>query len=315
MNKKVAAIMAVLLVAIVGVFSIGMKKDKKTDTAENTTITVTDSNGEEVKLTKNPERVVVFDYGVADILNTMDVEIVGLPKDSALPEVISVYSDDKYANVGGLKEPDLEAVEALNPDLIIIGGRQADFVEDLEKIAPTVNLAVDGQNYLKSFENTVTVLGQVFDKEDIASESIAKVQSKIEELNKEITSRNLNASTILTSEGNISLFSGQSRFGMIYNELGFANVDNNIEASNHGQQISFEYFAENKPEYIFVVDKGAVTGKGESAQALLDNEIMNNTDAAKNNKIIYLNSEVWYTVAGGVDSTMAMLDEIAEAIK
>lgn len=315
MNKKVAAIMAVLLVAVVGVFSIGMKKDKTTETAEKVTIAVTDSNGQSLELAKNPERVVVFDYGVADILNTMDVEIVGLPKDGKLPGLLSVYENDKYASVGSLKEPNFEAIEALNPDLIIIGGRQADFVEDLEKIAPTVNLASDGQNYLKSFKNTVTVLGQLFDKEDIAKESIEKVEAKIAEINKEVTSRNLNVSTILTSEGSVSVFSGESRFGLIYNELGFANVDDKIDASTHGQQISFEYFLENKPEYIFVVDRGAVTGKGEAAKALLDNEIMNNTEAAKNDKIKYLNAEVWYTVSGGIDSTMAMLDEIANAIK
>ncbi len=126
MNKKVAAIIVAVLVVIIGVFSLSMKKDKSADSTANSTITITDSTGENVEVTKNPQRVVVFEYGVADILKYLGVEIVGLPKSGTLPDILSDYKDDKYANVGDLKNPDFEAIEALNPDLIIISGRQAD---------------------------------------------------------------------------------------------------------------------------------------------------------------------------------------------
>ena len=108
MNKKVAGIVSIVLIAIIGVFSIGMKKDKNngSNNEATTTVAVTDANGEKVELSKNPEKIVVFDYGVADILKNLGVDIVGLPKSRTLPEVLSVYADDKYANVGDLKEPD-----------------------------------------------------------------------------------------------------------------------------------------------------------------------------------------------------------------
>ena len=35
---------------------------------------------------------------------------------------------------------------------------------------------------------------------------------------------------------------------MIYSELGFANPDDKIEASTHGQQVSFEYFLEHESD-------------------------------------------------------------------
>ena len=115
MNKKIAAIISIVLIAIIGVFSIGMKKEKNTgaDNEATSTVVVTDANGEKVELNKNPERVVVFDYGVADIIKNLGVDIVGLPKDGKLPEILSVYADDKYTNVGSLKETNFEAVEAL----------------------------------------------------------------------------------------------------------------------------------------------------------------------------------------------------------
>ena len=312
MNKKVAAIMAALLIIIVGVFTISTKKEKTPEVVESTKVTVTDANGEEVEVNKNPEKVVVFDYGVADILHNMDVEIVGLAKGTGLPELLSYYDDEKYANVGGLKEPDFEAIKALNPDFIIISGRQADMIEDFQEIAPTINLGTDGTNYLASFKSNVESLGKIFGKEDKVSKLVSDIETKVADLNKTVTEKGISAITVLTNEGNLSVFSGESRFGIIYNELGFTNPDSNIEASTHGQQVSFEYFLEHDAEYIFVVDRGTVTG-GESTS--LDNDIIKNTNAYKNGKIINLSADVWYTIAGGIDSTNTMLDEIANAIK
>ena len=62
MNKKIAAIISVLLVAIIGVFSIGMKKEKNSGQGNETTttVTITDANGQKVELNKNPQRVVLI---------------------------------------------------------------------------------------------------------------------------------------------------------------------------------------------------------------------------------------------------------------
>ena len=318
MNKKIAAIISVILIAIIGVFSIGMKKENNTAKNEGNkveTVTVTDANGEKVELNKNPKKVVVFDYGVADILKNLGVEITGLHKDGKLPEILSVYQDDKYANVGSLKETNFEAIEALNPDLIIIGGRQAEDIDSFKEIAPTVNLATDGQNYMNSFSQVVTDLGNLFDKQDEAKKALNEINEKVADLKKTIEEKDLSASVVMANEGGISLFSQASRYGIIYSDLGFKQVDNNIDESTHGQQITFEYFLKHNSDYVFVVDRGAVTGKGESAKALFDNEVMNKTEVAKNGNVVYLDSVVWYTMTGGIESTKVMIDEISDAIK
>ena len=326
MNKKAAAIVGGILVVGLGLFGFtklnsgsnsgSQDQTKQEQNVEETIVKVTDSNGEAVELEKNPQRVVVFDYGVADILKNLGVDaVVGLPKDRKMPEILSNYSDDKYTNVGSLKETDFEAVESLNPDLIIIGGRQAEDIDSFKEIAPTVNLAVDGQDYMNSFKTVVTDLGKLFDKEDEAKKAIDEIEAKIEKVNKTVKEKGLTASVVMANEGNISAFSAKSRYGLIYNGLGFAEVDKNIDDSTHGQQVSFEYFLENKANYVFVVDRGAITGKGDSASKLFDNEVMNKTEVAKNGNIVYLNSVIWYTMTGGIESTNKMIDEIADALK
>lgn len=323
MNKKAAAIVGGILVLGLGVFGFTKlnsgsqnQQTQQEQSAEQTTVQITDANGEKSELKKNPKRVVVFDYGVADILKNLGVDaVVGLPKNGKMPEILSNYSDDKYTNVGSLKETDFEAVESLNPDLIIIGGRQAEDIDSFKEIAPTVNLAVDGQDYMNSFKSVVTDLGKLFDKEDEAKKAIDEIEAKIEKVNKTVKEKGLTASVVMANEGNISAFSAKSRYGLIYNGLGFTEVDKNIDDSTHGQQVSFEYFLENKADYVFVVDRGAITGKGDSASKLFDNEVMNKTEVAKNGNIVYLNSVIWYTMTGGIESTNQMIDEIADAIK
>lgn len=323
MNKKAAAIVGGILVLGLGVFGFTKlnsgsqnQQTQQEQSAEQTTVQITDANGEKAELKKNPKRVVVFDYGVADILKNLGVDaVVGLPKNGKMPEILSNYSDDKYTNVGSLKETDFEAVESLNPDLIIIGGRQAEDIDSFKEIAPTVNLAVDGQDYMNSFKSVVTDLGNLFDKQDEAKKAIDEIEAKIAKVNKTVTEKGLTASVVMANEGNISAFSAKSRYGLIYNGLGFAEVDKNIDDSTHGQQVSFEYFLENKADYVFVVDRGAITGKGDSASKLFDNEVMNKTEVAKNGNIVYLNSVIWYTMTGGIESTNQMIDEIADAIK
>ena len=323
MNKKAAAIVGGILVLGLGVFGFTKlnsgsqnQQTQQEQSAEQTTVQITDANGEKAELKKNPKRVVVFDYGVADILKNLGVDaVVGLPKNGKMPEILSNYSDDKYTNVGSLKETDFEAVESLNPDLIIIGGRQAEDIDSFKEIAPTVNLAVDGQDYMNSFKTVVTDLGNLFDKQDEAKKAIDEIEAKIAKVNKTVTEKGLTASVVMANEGSISTFSAKSRYGLIYNGLGFTEADKNIDDSTHGQQVSFEYFLENKSDYVFVVDRGAVTGKGEAASKLYDNEVMNKTEVSKNGNIVYLNSVIWYTMTGGIESTNQMIDEIADAIK
>lgn len=323
MNKKAAAIVGGILVLGLGVFGFTKlnsgsqnQQTQQEQSAEQTTVQITDANGEKAELKKNPKRVVVFDYGVADILKNLGVDaVVGLPKNGKMPEILSNYSDDKYTNVGSLKETDFEAVESLNPDLIIIGGRQAEDIDSFKEIAPTVNLAVDGQDYMNSFKTVVTDLGNLFDKQDEAKKAIDEIEAKIAKVNKTVTKKGLTASVVMANEGSISAFSAKSRYGLIYNGLGFTEADKNIDNSTHGQQVSFEYFLENKSDYVFVVDRGAVTGKGEAAFKLFDNEVMNKTEVSKNGNIVYLNSVIWYTMTGGIESTNQMIDEIADAVK
>lgn len=313
MNKKVALIAGLAIVGLVGAFALVGNKGNSQSEDKTEVVSITDGRGE-VDVPKNPTTVVTFDYGVLDALDNMGVEVAGLPK-SAVPKSLDKYNDEKYKDLGDLKEPDFEAINSLNPDLIIISGRQEDMYDKFSEIATTIYLDLDGSKYMEDFTRNMNALGTIFDKKDVISEELANIDSKISEINKKVSEKELNASTVMVNEGGLSAFSDKSRFGMIYNQLGFTNVDNSIEDSKHGQQVTFEYLAEKNPEYIFVIDRGDAIGQSSTAKSLFDNEIVKSTDAYKNNSIVYLNSAAWYVIAGGISSTNTMIDDVANAIK
>ena len=273
-------------------------------------VVVSDYNGEQVEVPKNPKVVATFDYGILDILENMGIEISGLPKGS-LPSRFLKYSDSKYVDLGGLKNPDFEEISALNPDLIIISGRQADMKEKFSEIAPTLYLAIDQTNYIEGLKNNIDTLLTIFDSsQDIKNTYLRRIEEGVRMVSDFVKANDLNVLTIMVNEGNLSTFGLGSRYAFIYNELGFKPVDENIEAVGHGQQISFEYIVDKNPDYIFVIDRSSAIGNQGTAQTVLDNELLKSTDAYINDRILYLDSQVWYTVSGGVSSTEDMINEI-----
>ena len=268
----------------------------------------------ETNVVKKPERVVVFDYGILDTFENLGIDnVVGTVK-SSLPEYLEEYNSEKYADLGGLKEPDLEAVKSANPDLIIISGRQEGFYDQLSEIAPTISTGIDSADYLGSFKTNLNYIGEIFEVEDEANEEFLKIESRLKEASKLVGEKNLNALTIMVNEGSLSAFGEVSRFGLIYQSLGFKNTDTTIEDSTHGQNISFEYLSKQNPDYLMVLDRGAVQDSTSTAQEVLNNDIVKSMDAYKNEKIIHLNAVAWYLTSGGITATNTMIDDIMNVV-
>ncbi|MEO2507899.1 siderophore ABC transporter substrate-binding protein [Clostridium paraputrificum] len=310
MSKKTIVSMIVIIAVIFGIYGF-TKFVGNGVSADGEKIKITHQLGE-TEVPKNPSRVIVFDYGIADALNTLDVEIIGLPK-SSLPSLLSKYEDSKYENVGSLKEPDMEKVYELKPDLIIMSGRLESYYEELNKIAPTIYLGVDNTDYLGSFKKNMETLGQIFDKEKEVKAKVAKVEEAIGKVNEK--AEGVNALIALANDNAFSVYGEGSRFGIIHKEFGIEAVDKTIESSTHGQKASFEYILDKNPDYLFVIDRAAVTGGNTSAKEMFDNEIIKKTDAYKNGNIVYLDADVWYTISGGIESTQKMVEEVLEALK
>lgn len=282
-------------------------KDAKTEGKE---LTIKHQLGE-TKVKTNPDKVVVFDMGALDTLDKLGVEVAGVPQQN-LPEYLKKY-EGTTENVGGLKEPDFEKISQLEPDLIIISGRQSEAYEDLSEIAPTIFMGVDTAKYMESFKENVTTIGEIFGKEEEAKAELKKVDEKISEV-KEKAPKDKKGLIVLSNGGKVSAYGPASRFGIIHDVFGVPAVDENLEVSTHGQSISFEYIVEKDPDYLFVIDRDAVAGDGAAAKATVENDLVKGTKAYKEGNIVYLDPAYWYLSGGGLESVSAMAEEIEKGL-
>ncbi|WP_054950377.1 siderophore ABC transporter substrate-binding protein [Numidum massiliense] len=269
---------------------------------------------DETIVKKNPQKVVVFDYGSLDTLDKLGVEVAALPK-GHVPPYLSKFEDDKYENVGSLKDPDFEKIHEIGPDLIVISGRQADLYEQFKEIAPTIYLGIDPSKYMESFKENAKTLGKIFDKESAVEEELAKIDETIDKLHEKASKSGKNGLIILANDGKVSAYGPNSRFGIIHDVFGLKPADEKIEVATHGQSVSFEYIVEKDPDYLFIVDRGAVVGGESSAKQVVENELVKTTKAYKNDHVVYLDPNYWYLSGGGLVSVAEMAKEVEAGLK
>lgn len=278
--------------------------------SSGTTNTIEHTKGT-VEVPAEVKRAVVFDYGILDIMDALEIEAEIATPVSSLPAYLNHYAD--AISVGSVKEPDLEAIFEFEPDVIYIGGRQQDYYDQLSEIAPTIYVQLNGDTYIDDFKANVGYVAKVFDKESEAEDAINTVDGLIEEVGKLTEQSDDKAMVLLTNDGSISVYGVGSRFGIVHDVLGAKVADENVEVSTHGQSVNYEYIADKNPDLIFVIDRTLVVGGTNTAGTILDNDLVNNTNAALNHKIISLNPDIWYLSGGGITSINMMITDVKEA--
>ena len=320
MKKISIALMMFAMMLVLAACGSDSKEESKKETDKDTSNTDAteevetveikhDLDDKPVVLDKNPETIVVFDFGVLDTLDELGIEVAGVPQMN-VPSYLSKFEDEKYTNVGGLKEPDLETIHAMDPDVIFISGRQSDMYKELSDIAPTVFVGLDTSNYMESFKSNMNMLAEVFEKEEEMDAAIADIEERIAAVKEKTDASDEKALIVLGNQGKISAYGPSSRFGIIHDVFGYKAADEKIEVSTHGQNITFEYILETNPDVLFVVDRDAAIGGDASAKDSIENDLVKKTTAYQNDAIYYLDPNYWYLSGGGLLSIKEMIAEI-----
>ncbi len=261
-----------------------------------------------------PKKTVVFDLASLDTMHALGVEATAVPTSKYVNQ-LSGYADSSFPKVGSLFEPNYEAINALSPDLIIVGGRSAPKYADLSKLAPTIDLTADSKDLLNSVKHNTLKLAEIFDKQDKAKEQLSKLEDSIAAL-KEKAKNAGSGLIILTTGGKVSAYGPGSRFGILHDEFGIPAAAPNLSTSNHGQAVSFEFIYKTDPQWLFVIDRdGAIGREGVAAQQMLDNELIHKTTAWKKKQIVYLNAMDWYLLgSAGLTAMQQNVDQLSQAL-
>lgn len=305
----------IFLSLIIMVFTACQSSDQTEGQTENAMETITIQHGlGETEVPKSPEKVVVFDFGMLDTLDYLNIPVVGVPQVN-IPNYLDKYTSDDYENIGSLKEPDFEKIANIDPDLIIISGRQSELYDELSKLGPVVYLDVDYTHYYESVKENVKIIGDIFEKETEIEQALEEIDELIAQIKEKVESFDKNSLIILANDDKISAYGENSRFGIIHDVFGIEPVDSDIEASTHGMNVSFEYVMEKDPDILYVVDRSAAMGEEPAAKNIVENELMKSTKAMQNDDIYYLDADVWYLSGGGIISMQKMIEEIEMSIQ
>lgn len=251
----------------------------------------------DVSISANPHPLAVYDMTAMQNLAALGVAADGLPKDLRL-ENLTIAGAPKAAEIGTLFEPDLEALNALQPKAVFVGSRMAEKSAEIAKVAPVYNLTIDTNNVYEATKQQLTDFGHLFGKEAEATKAIKDVDDAVEAA-KAATAGKGTGLAILVNGNKLSAYGKNSRYGFLHTTFGIPMADEHIEEARHGQPISFEYIQKTDPDWLFVLDRGAAVGEeGASAKSVLDNPLMHSTKAYKNGQIVYLSADSYLAFGG-----------------
>jgi len=342
--KKLSLLFLVGLMFLLVACSNGGSEDKKSSDKKeaNKTVKIENNykaNGEKrdgsdaktvketVEVPTNPEKAVVFDYGTLDTMKELGLEdkVKAVPKgegNRSLPDFLSDFKDEKYLNTGSLKEVNFDKVAEAKPDVIYISGRTANQknLDEFKKAAPdakVVYVGVDNKDEINSMKKNAENLGKIYQKEDEAKDLNKKLDDKVASIKEKTKDlKDKKASFLLVNEGELSTFGAGERFGsMIFDTMGFTPADDNIKNSKHGQNVTNEYIAEKNPSIIFAMDRGQAISGNSTAKKALNNDVIKNVDAIKENKVYELDPKLWYFASGSTSTAIKQIDEVEKALE
>ena len=265
-----------------------------------------------VDVAADPKIVAVFDIAAIDTLERLGVTPDGIPDQLYLPQLKPLTA--KAKRVGTLFDPDLEALNALSPDLIIVGGRSSTRAEAARQVAPTIDMTMTGDDLLGEARERLDAYGALFGKAREAAAAKAELDASVAKA-REAAAGKGTALVLMTNGPKITAYGPGSRFGWIYAALGLKPATvGQAAAGLHGEAVSFEYVAKADPDWLIVVDRAAAIGSNEgSARATLDNELVAGTKAWRKGQVVELPAADAYIAAGGVQAMSRILAQLTAA--
>ncbi|MCW8335238.1 ABC transporter substrate-binding protein [Vibrio paucivorans] len=129
-----------------------------------------------------PSKVVTLDWALTETVLSLGIEPYGV---ADVPGYDTWVSQPKLSpgtiDVGSRREPNLELLTDIKPDVILISQHMAPAIEQLQKIAPVLVFTVysDKKAPLESAEHITTQLGALFGKQQQAKNVIEATHKRL----------------------------------------------------------------------------------------------------------------------------------------
>ncbi len=324
MKKSLKSLLVLALFAVLLVGCSSKKEDKAVDNGNaEESITITGVNGD-VTLDKPAKKVVVLEWTYAEDLLAVGVQPAGMADIEEYHNWVNIdveLSND-VVNVGGRQEPNLEAIAALEPDLIIgTSFRHDGMIADLEKIAPTVIFnPYPEDEKMDLYQEMITTFNEIakaVDKKDEAKQVLADLDVKYEEAKTTIDNAGLKTKDVVLTLAytgaqapEIRVFTPNSMASIMLEKIGLNNIHIPDQFELYG---SSTYNVEGLTKYedanyLYIVQNDDNIYE----KQLKDNAVWKNLNFVKEDRLYDLGGDTW--LYGGPLSAETLLNKITSTM-
>lgn len=285
-------------------------------------VTIQHTRGE-TSVAKHPKKVAIMDLSALETYHELGIPVAGVT--NTVPDYLGEYNDEKYAKLGNAKTPDIQALEALKPDLIITGGRQGSHYDSLSMIAPTIIFGTDTEDFWTSFEENVQAIASLHGKEQLAEQKLAALREKRKLVQEKAQTDGKKTVLAMHMNGRFNPAGPNSRFGFAYDVLdlkpAYVPAPESAqpaaapqEGNQRQQRQPAPKLAEINPDYLFIFDRNTgIAGVMPEPDEIIGDDVKA-TAAYKNDKVFILPGWIWYLSGSGLTSVDQKITEIGEKL-
>lgn len=253
-----------------------------------------------------PKRVVVLDVGELDNVVSLGVQPVGLALSEGSPQMPSYLKKDAGTprNIGTINSLNLEAIAALQPDLILGSQlRAAASYDELSKIAPTVFSIRPGFPWKENYLLNAAAL----DRTAQAKANLAAYEKRAKALGDRLGAHKPTVSMVrYMPNGVIRLYANDSFIGTILKDVGIPRPKNQ-DIEDLAAEISAENIDQADADWIFTGVYG--DPKATQKSKAQNNPLWKNLKAVKDGHAFDVPDETWY-LGLGVTAADSVLDDL-----
>ncbi|NLM43559.1 MAG: ABC transporter substrate-binding protein [Clostridiales bacterium] len=296
MKRKALILLAFLILVAAGCSNENINKAAKADSiGHEAYYTFTDSLGNSVVLEEKPERVVSLVGSYAETWILAGGEVIGATDDVIKENRLEV--PDEIRIVGTVKDPNVEEILSLSPDLVLLSPDIENHLK-ITEILEEANIAhaYFKVEYFEDYLNMLDICTDITGNKDLYEQNGLKVKEGIEDILSNVKKDNPNKPTVLF----VRAFSSGAKAKKDDNltckmleDLGTVNIANKHPSLL--EELSFEEIIVEDPDYIFVTTMGNTEKAIEALKNGIEkNPAWSNLTAVKNDRYIILPKELFH---------------------
>ncbi len=274
---------------------------------------ITDALGRQVSVPAHPQKVVVLselDLDSAIALGIVPAGSTYVRGQSNFQPYLAQQTQ-QVASVGNFGQPSMEAILALQPDLIIAGSMiDTQLLNQLNQIAPTAVSFARGESWKSSFKRVAEILN----RQESADKALAAYAQNIQQAKAKLADQQGQAVSVTRWTANGPIYMYKDSFAsQVLSDLGLARPAQQQQAgASHSAPISRERYDQIDAGWIII---GSSLPPEQQLNELNKFPEFKRLQAVKNNQYFAVDASMWTGVGGPNAANQAVADVLAHMPK